>query len=1281
MKKKLLVLFSFFYVASLFSQAEPMALEEWRTTAGKQYFYYASNTKTDAFGNVIVAGATMNGATTDILVAKYSPAGNQLWIQQFAGTAPGGVDFSGGLFVTDTYVFITGAISNNTLVPETDCVTMKLASSTGSVVWSTTYNGAGNSHDMGKHIIADGSGNVFVTGASYNGSWNTDYLCLAYNSSGVQQWASTWDYLGFDDAATKVAISGVNLNITGAVTTATPNAYTTATIKLSQATGSLLATTVSTAITTTSVDVVTDLASDGSGNIVVVGTNNVLGEGKNFYVQKVSNTLAPTWTYTYNGAASLDDVAKAIQIDASGNVYIAGFSTSSTLAREVTLIKLNSSGVQQWVQTSGFAGDDEALDLVVSSSGDAYVTGYRTQNSLQNYYTAKYDNTGAKVWEKEMDSNIGLNDYATNITLDSLNNIIVTGQTETAPGNYVFTTVKYHEHDVITPTDFNGEFAAPYFMYYRNSGQILDTNYTSVSDIRYYTHNSTPSFYFKSHSQSIVFSKIDTVALSNDTLHRIDIDFNDCLETAETFPLEEQEYGYLNYFLSSIDSEGITGVKGNQRLITPNLYPDIDLMCSSNQNGIKYYFIVKPGGDIRDIKLEFTGATSYSLDGTTNELAINSPIGSLTFDRPSVYQLTALNTTVAVTGWTPDWQTNGAANKYKFNDGAYTSSLTLVIQVDQGNTITSTASSSLNCQWSTYVGGGSMDVPTDAVSDNSNNLYITGYTTSSNYPPVPNTQVFQGTKSGSTDGFLDMYSYDGTRIFSTFLGGPQEDYMNSMDIAPDGDLYAVGRAASTLLTAPKAGASSTLTAMGAEEAFIFQVSPNGKIRRWLTYYGGADNDEIMRCKFDGLGNLFIIGRTSSTNLPIVGTGSQYTHTNDDPSPATTKEAFIAKFNTSSHLDWSTFVGSTDGVATDFTDSFIDLDFDTNNDVYVAGYMSGSDFPVVPNANTNSTNFSHQPGDQTDGAVCHFSNNGDFIWSTCMGATGFDYFTGIKVLKGKVYLTGFKQGSNFQTQNSGNWYYKNATGVFNNALFVVFDAAKDSLLHSTTIAGNSNVLGWDLAVDTAQNVYVAGQSRSSIFPTPYTQPAATYYETFQGGVADMFIYAFAPGDTNIVWATFIGGTNDEGFNWAPGGYVDINNQNVLHIAGLTLSSANFPLFTGPSPTTYFDGSQNSGWDVSITRFNLYPINFIDYIKEKNSSFAEFLVYPNPTNSVINVKLNSWKERTFYYIYNTLGQTVKEGMFAENSEANAIELSDLTHGLYILEVKQKNAKATVKFIKRD
>ncbi|MFN8116371.1 MAG: T9SS type A sorting domain-containing protein [Bacteroidia bacterium] len=1281
MKQKIL-LFAFTLLSTmLFSQAVPMAFEDWKTTMGTQNFFYKNVTKTDLSGNIYVAGATVNGAgNTDILLAKYSSAGVQLWIQQYAGAGLGN-DFATDMFVTSNAIYLTGGVATSTASPTTDVITMKYNLS-GVLQWVSTYNGAGNSFDAGRGLAYHTQSNtLYVSGGTYNTSLNSDILAIAYNSSGTQLWANTYNYTSnLDDAGVKIAIGGSTVAVTGAVTNSTNN-YKNATITFDKTTGTLTAVNISTAVTTSSVNTVTDLVIDASNNYYVVGSSLVSGQGYNYYVQKLNSSLITAWTYTYNGASNLDDIAKGVQVDASGNVYITGYSTSSTQGRNIVTIKLNSSGTNQWTQTiNGSAnGDDEANDMVLDVSANVYITGY-TKDALNNkdYYTAKYNTSGTKLWEIQTDGN-HLNDQSTNIALDSLTNVIVTGQTETTQNSFSFTTAKYLQKNIITPTDFNGESPVANFMFYQNKGQIVDTTHIVVSDVKFYTNNTNPVFYFKNRSQSFVFAKNDTAMVNHkDTLQRIDLNFTNSLESAKTYPLEQQKNGYLNYFVPQAGSGGITGVFGNKRLITTNLYNNIDLMTTSNQNGIKYYFIVKPGGDMRDIKLEFSGATSYSLNGATNYLSINSKIGKVTFDKPVAYQLTSTNSTVAITSFSPTWTVDGASNKYKFNNGTYTSSLTLVIEVDQGNSVISTLTNSLNCEWSTYVGGSNNEAATNVKSDANSNLFVSGFTYSSNFPPA-GLYVFQNYNNGSYDGFMDKYDVNGTRVWSTYIGGTEDDNIMGFDIAPNGEIYMVGQTTSTLVTLGKAGATNSLTPIGAEDFFIFQMSTDAQQKKWLTYYGGNAKDDYITCKFDANGNFFMVGRTLSKNLPILGSTPQYTNTNHDV--LSTAEGFIVRYNSSSQITWATYLGSSNnGTLTSAHDGLQDLDFDSNNDLYVIGYANGTDFPNTVNG--NSTNFSHYNALVSDATISHFSNTGQIKWSTCMGSVTNSTFNAIKIKNNKIYLTGFKttSGLNFPLKNSGNWYYSTASSGLTDAIFTIFNN-KDSLLHSTYIAGDDWQVGEDIDVDALGKVYISGKTESTVFPASVSQAPNTYIQSFNG-YNDMFIFALEPGNTNIVWATNIGGTNFDGSVLYPGGSsIDINQLNMLHLAGSTMSNTLFPLYSGTVGVTYFDGGFNSGVDVSITRFNLHPINFVGIKENQKNDLAEFLIYPNPTQSIINVKLNATNEHTFYYIYNTLGQAVKEGVFEKNIEINPIDLSSLSHGLYILEVKQKDKKASVKFVKHD
>lgn len=1307
MKKQLILLVCILLSNMLFSQAVPTALEAWRTTDGTQNFYYKPVTKTDPSGNVIVAGTTNAGSTTDILVAKYNAAGNQLWIQQFQGAATGGVDFAAGLTVDNNYIYITGGVTNNSVTAETDCVTMKLASSTGSVVWSASYDGAGNFHDAGRHIVVDGSGNVYVSGGSYNASMNTDFLCLKYNSSGVQQWVSTWDYLGFDDAATKGATSGSNLNLTGAVTTATPNVYKVATLSLSQSTGSLLATSVGTAVTTTSVDVVTDFTSDGSGNIIVVGSNNVIGEGNNFYVQKLSNTLVSTWTYTWNGSSSLNDVAKAVELDASGNVYIAGFSTSSTLGREVILIKLNSSGVHQWTQTSGFAGDDEAIDLVLSASGVPYLAGYRTLNGNKNYYTAKYDVSGTKVWEIEMDGNYGKNDYATNMALDSLGNIIVTGQTETTPSFYNFTTVKYTEHDVITPTDFNGEVPVKNFMYYPNQGQLIDTTHSAVPDIKFYTNNTYPAFYFKNNSQSFVFSKSDTASTGrNDTLHRIDLNFTNSIENAKVYPMERQDNGYLNYFLAHTDSNGIVGIHGNQRLIIPNLYSNIDLMYSSNQNGIKYYYIVKPGGDMRDIKLEFTGATSYSLNGTTNVLSINSSIGSLTFDKPVAYQLTAGNATIAVTSFSPTWTTDGAANKYKFNDGAYTNSLTLVIEVDQGNNLNSSNGALQNITWSTYLGKSSEEAINKVKTDNSDNLFAVGKTFSSVFPVGVNGSVYHSFNAGSIDGFVSKFNPIGELLWSTFVGGTNKDNLVDLAFHSNGDLYCVGTTNSNDLNPKnKSGADNDGTFAGPNpviynkicgDGYIFQLAQDGLTNSWLRYYGGDDLDIITGCAMDHSNTFFILGYSSSDDITVTYSGSSHHQNNTfngTSGPGMCYDGIIARFNSNSVITWATYIGSsTQGVVgqnpNDYLMDIVIKDgFDGGPpDLYIAGESYGDNYPNVSTtiSSINSSNYSLNTDYGSDAVITRFTNSGEIVWSTYFGGSNYDIANSMTYGNNFLYLTGRTNSSDFLPINSGSDYYQSHGGN-DDAIFLKVDN-NNVITHSSCLGGSDFDEGWDIDYDPVNGTaYISGGTQGSHFPFPMSNPANTYSQTYKG-LNDNFICALKDNRTSILWTTYLGGSSNEYTDNAADDpshqAICIDGNNHLYLGGFTRTSQSqtnpFPLDNGGGAPTYFQPLIDGASDATITKFDLVPVNIVG-IREYASLNDGLLIYPNPASSKLFLKLNTKVDKATYKVLNALGQIVLSGSLYP--ELNSINVENLKTGFYIIELINANSKISAKFIKHE
>lgn len=1293
MKQKLL-LFTFTLLSVLsFSQSQPMALQEFKTTAGTQNFFIKSITKTDAFGNIYVGGATLNGAGNyDILVAKYNSSGVQLWIKQYAG-AGNGTDFVGGMVVTDTYIILTGAVTTSTASPTTDIITMKYTSA-GVFQWATTYNGTGNNFDAAKHVVLDGTGNIYITGASYNASVNTDMVTIKYNSSGVQQWASTYDYSAhLDDAATKVVISGSNLTVTGPVTSSTNN-YKLATLTYAQSNGSLTATNISTTTTTSSITAVQDLTADASNNNYIVGSTFVTGQGYNYYVQKLSAvTLVSAWTYTYNGSSNLDDVAKNVVVDASGNVYITGYSTSSTQGRNIVTIKLNSSGTFQWSQTinGSLNGNDEANDMVIDASSNIYITGYHTiATNNTDYYTVKYNSSGTKIWDVFMDG-YSLNDQATNMTLDSLNNVIVTGQTQTSTTGYNFTTVKYAQKDIIVPNELNGQINDKTFLFYENIGQEMSETLTSVPSKKFVT-NSSPKYYFTGNNMSMVFAS-KTNANIIDTIHRIDINFEGSTSDNKIYGYEE--FGINPTYILGQLSKPQIAPKGNQRMVISELYSGIDLQYYSNKNGgLKYYFVVKPGADPRNIK-QFFSSTSYttSINGS-NQLIVTSSVGKITLSQPLAYQITSAGTPTAISG-SSYWHSY-ASNKYDFTLPSYTSSVTLVVMVEQVATQSTLSSISLgNIKWSTFVGGGEADKNWDIVVDKFGNQHVTGSTASINYPTTGYQVIHSGfVFTNNQYGVYLKFNSSHKMIISSYIGG--NDQTDSYDVKTNslGDAYIMGTTSATnFLCAHEQGAYNDTaqgsTAVGAEEdCFIVKFNAANQYV-WGTYFGGTHLDGATASAIDKNDNLYMVGRTRNSSLPLVANGSAYQHAWSGG-----RDVFIAKFNLNDSLVWFTYYGGT------ATDNAYSCKTDSLNNLYISGATYSSDFPTY-RASSGYYKDSTLNGTQ-DLFILKFNPSGVRQWSTLYGGSGEEASLYTLTHKGiafdryqNIYVADNTTSTDITTKRlNGTCYYDSTFGGNIDGFLLRFNSSL-SLQYSTYI-GNT---GYDylhaIATDPNNNLYVSfGTGNSNI--TTQTFGGYYYQNTMTGAPlagygADNFLLNL---NSNLGsrWATYLGGTSynalgDEGTSIAINGS-DMYITGYCNSFNANVTDVRFPIFYPGSPayidSTYNDYSQFSNTeDAFITMLDLSAIVGIEELVKNNSS-SSLLLFPNPVNNGLNVKFTSDKqEKIKLCIFSIDGKLIFETVYPTIEGINLIQINtnSISTGMYLIQIQGKEYSISEKFIKNE
>jgi hypothetical protein len=165
------------------------------------------------------------------------------------------------------------------------------------------------------------------------------------------------------------------------------------------------------------------------------------------------------WTQSFNGPGTGENKAYAITLDKYGNVIVTGFSTGVNTHHDITTIKYNNNGIQQWVAlyNSPFNMDDEGLAVTCDDTANIYVTGFITTSFGSAIYTIKYNPAGTFEWGQLYNGNGGGMDKAYAITVDKYNGVYIGGYTYDLIQGANYTTIKYdHAGNLKWAKTYNG---------------------------------------------------------------------------------------------------------------------------------------------------------------------------------------------------------------------------------------------------------------------------------------------------------------------------------------------------------------------------------------------------------------------------------------------------------------------------------------------------------------------------------------------------------------------------------------------------------------------------------------------------------------------------------------------------------------------------------------------------------------------------------------------------------------------------------------------------------
>ncbi len=429
-----------YYYTSKFNSAGTL---QWSKIFRGSSFYQSRANKlaVGVSGNIYVTGEFNTGAT-DYLTIKYNSAtGDTIWTKKFNGTA-NGIDY-GKLIALDASenVYVSG-ITNYTSYG--DIATVKYNSS-GVQQWTKTYAGSGGYLDEPRDMAVDNSGNLIISGTS-DFSLFGKTLALKYNTNGDSLFTRVYD-IAVTDYEIPYALTLDNSgNFIIAGSCGYENNADFGTIKYNSS-GALqwIKKFYGAQIIN---DVSNGVITDKNGNVYTVGRSRT-NLGDNISVVKYNSAGTQLWEYSRgDGGAGYDvyDEGKAIAVDSNCNVYITGTAFLNSVSKQdLFTAKLDSNGNSQWfIVTVSNNGVDAGNAIEVDNSGNVYVAGQNTGAAGDlNYVTMKYNSAGVVQWTKYAGLS-GQRDVPNSIALDGSGNVFVTGNGDSTGSGQDILTVKYN---------------------------------------------------------------------------------------------------------------------------------------------------------------------------------------------------------------------------------------------------------------------------------------------------------------------------------------------------------------------------------------------------------------------------------------------------------------------------------------------------------------------------------------------------------------------------------------------------------------------------------------------------------------------------------------------------------------------------------------------------------------------------------------------------------------------------------------------------------------------